>query len=371
MNLTIEEIQELQNKMDNKLPLEAMKKLFSMLPEGFSPQMILPMLSDAAKGISENASVEEIVKTVSGKMRKASAPPENPAADSKRIVRDYFDTLLVEMRLMDSVEPSTEAEFFGCKFSSPIMNAALSHLGTFHPDWDGPMEKYAEAALKANVLHWVGMIENDQFEQIMKIGAKTVRIVKPYKDEDKIISQLEQAGELGAVAVGMDIDHTFTKTGNIDVVIGEEMAVKSSWQLLEYSKIAKLPFVIKGVLSVHDAVKCAEIGASAIVVSHHGGRIPYAAAPVQVLPDIIREVGSLMTIIVDCGIESGYDAYKAMALGADGVSVGTHLIPVIQNGTADDVAGRINEMTAELKGMMAYTGVKDCSSFDPSVIHRR
>ena len=237
MNLTINQIQELQDKMENKLPLEALEKLFSMLPEGFSPQMILPMLSDAAKGISENASVEEIIKTVSIRMRKASAPPENPAADSKKIVRDYFDSLLVEMRLMDSVEPSTEAEFFGYKFSSPIMNAALSHLGTFHPDWDGPMEKYAKAALKAGVLHWVGMIENDQFEQIMKVGAKTVRNVKPYKDEEKIVSQLEQAEKLGAVAVGMDIDHTFTKSGNIDVVIGEEMAVKSSRQLLEYSKI--------------------------------------------------------------------------------------------------------------------------------------
>lgn len=47
------------------------------------------------------------------------------------------------------------------------------------------------------------------------------------------------------------------------------------------------------------------------------------------------------------------------------------MLPIIQKGTADDVAERISEMTAELRGMMANTGVKDCCSFDPTVIHRR
>ena len=77
-----------------------------------------------------------------------------------------------------------------------------------------------------------------------------------------------------------------------------------------------------------------------------------------------------MPVFVDCGICGGMDAYKALALGATAVSVGNHLIPVLKKGGAQAVADRINAMTDELKGAMAYTGVKDMNSFDPTVIHR-
>ena len=75
-------------------------------------------------------------------------------------------------------------------------------------------------------------------------------------------------------------------------------------------------------------------------------------------------------MFVDCGIESGMDAYKCLALGAKAVSVGRHLMPLLKNG-ADAVAGRINEMTAELAGIMARTGVSALDKMDETVIHRR
>ncbi len=77
-----------------------------------------------------------------------------------------------------------------------------------------------------------------------------------------------------------------------------------------------------------------------------------------------------MVIFVDCGVASGLDAYKAMALGATAVSVGTHLIPFTARG-AEAVAEEIRAMSMELRGFMASTGVKDTNSFDPSVIHKK
>jgi isopentenyl diphosphate isomerase/L-lactate dehydrogenase-like FMN-dependent dehydrogenase len=91
--------------------------------------------------------------------------------------------------------------------------------------------------------------------------------------------------------------------------------------------------------------------------------------PLFVLPDIVKAVGHKMDIFVDCGILSGSDAYKAMALGAKAVSVGIHLIPFVKQG-AEAVANRINDMTAEMKGIMAHTGVKDVKSFDAGVVYR-
>ena len=295
--------------------------------------------------------------------------PVNPAS-SKEITRAYFDSLLLEMRLMDSDVPNTEFELYGKKFKTPIMTAALSHIGTFNPDMPNGMVQSAQGATATGAVHWIGMGSDEEFEAVIAAGAPTIRIIKPYADEEKIYGMIRCAEKNGAIAVGMDIDHMFDLKGNKDICMGEEMEIKSSAKLQEYIKSTNLPFIIKGVLSVRDAKKCAEIGAQGIVVSHHGGRLNYAVPPLYVLPDIVKAVGGKMPIFVDCGICSGMDAYKALALGATAVSVGNHLIPYIKKGGADAVAERIQAMTDELKGAMAYTGVKTVKDFDATVIHR-
>ncbi len=295
--------------------------------------------------------------------------PVNPAS-SKEITRAYFDSLLLEMRLMDSNIPSTEVEIYGKKFNTPIMTAALSHIGTFNPDMPNGMIQYAQGAEAVGALHWIGMGSDEEFEAVIATGAPTIRIIKPYADENKIYGMIRCAEKNGAIAVGMDIDHMFDLKGNQDICMGEEMEIKSSAKLKEYIDSTDLPFIIKGVLSVRDAVKCVEIGAKGIVVSHHGGRLNYAVPPLYVLPDIVKAVGDKMPVFVDCGICSGMDAYKALALGATAVSVGNHLIPYISNGGARAVAERIISMTNELKGAMAYTGVKTVKDFDSTVLHR-
>lgn len=302
-------------------------------------------------------------------MQVKSQQLTNPAS-SKEITRAYFDSLLLEMRLMDSDVPNTEFTLYGKKFATPIMTAALSHLGVYKPGETCGIIQYVEGAKKADAVHWIGMGSDEEFEAVAAVGAPTIRIIKPYADEEKIDRQIRCAEANGALAVGMDIDHMFDHKGNWDVCVGEQMEVKSSAKLKEFIESTKLPFVIKGVLSVHDAVKCAEIGARGIVVSHHGGRLSYAVPPLYVLPEIVKAVGDKMPVFVDCGICSGMDAYKALALGATAVSVGNHLMPYMTEGGAEAVANRIKEMTDELKGVMAYTGVKSVEEFDASVIHR-
>lgn len=294
----------------------------------------------------------------------------NPAS-SKDVTRAYFDSLLLEERLMDSVVPNTEFELYGRRFRTPVMTAALSHIGTFNPDMPNGMVQYAQGAAEAGAVHWIGMGSDEEFEAVVATGAPTIRIIKPYADEEKIFGQIRCAEKNGALAVGMDIDHMFDLKGNPDICVGEEMSIKSSADLRRYIESTELPFVVKGVLSVHDAVKCAEIGVQGIVVSHHGGRLNYAVPPLYILPEIIKAVGDKMPVFVDCGICSGMDAYKALALGATAVSVGVHLIPYIRQGGAQAVAERITAMTEEMKGVMAYTGVADLRSFDATVMHRR
>ena len=81
--------------------------------------------------------------------------------------------------------------------------------------------------------------------------------------------------------------------------------------------------ILKGVLSVDDVVKAAEIGADAVALSNHGGRqLDWAVAPLDVLPEARRAVSDRLAFFVDGGIRRGSDALKAMALGADAVLVG-------------------------------------------------
>ena len=295
-----------------------------------------------------------------------------------KITRDFFDSLLLESRYLDSDLATTELEIFGERFSTPIMTAALSHLGSmgrkgadFIQDAAlNGMIVYAEAAARSNTLHWVGMGEDKELEDIIATGAKTIKVVKPHADNAEVLRKINHAVKAGCIAVGMDIDHAFNGSGGYDNIFGLEMRPKSTAEIAEFVQAAGVPFVVKGVLSVRDAEKCAKAGCAGIVVSHHHGMMDYNVPPLLILEDIIKAVGKDMDIFVDCGIVSGMDAYKCLALGAKAVSVGRHLMPLLKQGP-EAVSGRINEMTAELASVMARTGVKNLDEMDPSVIHRR
>ena len=284
-----------------------------------------------------------------------------------KITRDYFDSLLLETRYVDAAVPTTGMKLFGTDFATPIMTAALSHLDNVTP---GGMKIYAKAAAVCNAVHWVGMGGEEELENIVSTGAKTIKIIKPYADNKLITRKIAHAVKAGCIAVGMDIDHSFDSHGGYDNVFGMPMKAKTAEELAGFVEEAGIPFIVKGVLSVADAEKSVRAGCAGIVVSHHHGMMPYSVAPLMVLPDIVKAVGKEIPVFVDCGIESGYDAYKCLALGAKAVSVGRHLMPLLNQG-AGAVAERIREMNGELAGMMARTGVADLGRMDPCVIHRR
>ena len=288
------------------------------------------------------------------------------AGDSNRITREYFDSILLEARYWDSDLPSTDVTLFGRRFETPIATAALSHLDRVCP---GGAAKMAAEALAAGALHFTGMGNEAELEALIKTGAATVKIIKPLEEDTAVFRKIEHACQSGAAAVGMDIDHAFSASGGYDNVLGLQMHAKTSRQLREYVKASSLPFVVKGVLSVRDAEVCMEAGVGGIVVSHHHGIMPSAVPPLMLLPEIVKVTGHRIPVFVDCGVESGIDAFKALALGADAVCVGRHLMPYLKEDGA--VAARLREMTGELRSVMARTGAASPRDIDPAVLHFR
>ena len=300
------------------------------------------------------------------------AVPKGPdPGDANRITRAYLDSLLLEERLIDAVLPRLDCEFFGERFDSPIMPAAFSHLIAFGEGRETGMVEYARACRALNILNWVGMMEDGEFQSILDTGARTVRIVKPYADRERLLGQLRYAAAHGAAAVGLDIDHSFDGKGGCDLVFGEPMAPLSAAELAALVRATDLPFVVKGVLSVRDAKKCADCGVKGILVSHHHGRLPYAVPPLALLPEIAQALrGSGVQIIVDCHMDTGYDAYKALALGADGVCVGRAMLPALRKDGVQGAVGKLREMNGELLGAMSYTGVGSLRDMDPGALRR-
>ena len=154
-----------------------------------------------------------------------------------------------------------------------------------------------------------------------------------------------------------------------DICVGEEMAAQTQDMLASYISSSKLPFVVKGVLSVADALKCAEAGASAIIVSHHHGRVPYAVPPMMILPEIKKALaGRNVQIFVDCGIASGADVYKALALGADAAAVGRSMLPGLEKEGVSGVKNFIRNVTDELRFIMSSSGFANVPDINDSAL---
>ena len=296
----------------------------------------------------------------------------NPA-DANQATRRFLDNIMIEQRLIGADIADLTMQLFGETFSSPIMMPAFSHLNKVNEEGRTPMQEYAAAAKELNIVNWVGMEPDEIYKTIAEEGAKTIRIIKPFADKEVIREQMKFAEELGALAVGVDIDHAFGPDGEYDVVDGITMHPLTEEDIKAFKAEATVPFIIKGVLSASDALACQRAGVDAIVVSHHHGRMPFAIPPLQVLPEIIEALGenNTMKIFVDCSIDDGRDAYKALAMGADAVSVGRGMMPGLMKDGRAGVVEKVTRMNQELAELMEYTGVHTLADMDPSVLWER
>ncbi len=281
--------------------------------------------------------------------------------DSVQIARMYMDSLLVEGRIVGADRPDTTLRLLGETFETPIMTAALSHLD---------LVSMAEGAKQAGAFVSIGMGGNEELGAVLATGAKVMKIIKPYADEMEVISRLEYAEANGAAAVGMALEHAVNVDDAEDsIVTGIPMKHPTPAELEKYIRHTKLPFFIKGALSVQDALRCRDLGAAGLILSHHNGLMRYAVPPVMILPEIRGAVGRDLILIADGGMESGFDAFKALARGADAVTMGKALMDPLKKNGAEGVREILLKATGQLRAMMIRTGTKDLKHMDPSVIH--
>ena len=203
-------------------------------------------------------------------------------------------------------------------------------------------------------------------QALRKSGGCGVPTIKPW-NIDTIKEKMAEAKASGCFAVAMDVDAAglpFLK--NMTPPAGS----KSVEELAEIEQLAERPFIVKGVMTVKGALKAKQAGAAAIVVSNHGGRVlDQCPATAEVLPEIAAALkGTGVKVLVDGGIRTGVDVFKALALGADGVLICRPFVTAVYGGGAEGVKCYIDKLAGELADTMQMCGAHTLAEITPDMV---
>lgn len=258
-------------------------------------------------------------------------------------------------------EPDTQFSFFDHLLSAPLMAAPMTALGIQTDGKLGDVE-WAESVVfgsrKSGIIPWTGdgpdpVHFQSGLDALWKSGTQGVPVIKP-RENKAIFEYIKRAEEAKAIAIGIDID----AAGIINMKLrGQPVEPKGKNQLQEIIHSTTLPVILKGIMTIDEAVLAEEVGAAGIVISNHGGRVlDHTPGTAEVLPEIASQVSGKMMVIVDGGVRSGVDILKMLALGADAVLIGRPLLIGAAGGGAEGVSLILNKYIAEMKGAMTLTG---------------
>ncbi|MDO4313868.1 MAG: alpha-hydroxy-acid oxidizing protein [Eubacteriales bacterium] len=299
-----------------------------------------------------------------GRACKNTIPGPGAKGVGDTAIRNYdkWKEIRVQMdTLTENKSVDTSLELFGRNFEYPFFAGPVGAVNLHYGDKYDDMAYnniLVSACADAGIAAFTGDGTNPEVMKaataaIKEKGGVGIPTVKPW-NYDTVYEKLEMVKSAGAFAVAMDIDAAglpFLK--NMTPPAGS----KSVEELKAIVDAAGVPFVVKGIMTVKGALKAKRAGASAIVVSNHGGRVlDQCPATAEVLSDIANAVGGSMKILVDGGIRSGVDVFKALALGADAVLIARPFVTAVYGGEEEGVRTYVEKIAGELKDTMAMCG---------------
>jgi 4-hydroxymandelate oxidase len=275
---------------------------------------------------------------------------------------DAWQKVFVNMdTICSNAAPDTSFKLFGHDFALPVFTAPIGALPMHYSD---AYDDFAyndiliPTAVECGSASFTGdgvdpEIMKRSAAAMAKVGGIGIPTIKPWNNE-AVFEKLDVLNELGIFAAAMDIDGAglpFLKAMNPNAGSKPVADLKA---VIDY---AKMPFIIKGIMTVAGAQKAVEAGAAGIVVSNHGGRVlGQTRATADVLPEIAEAVAGKCVIFVDGGIRTGVDVFKALALGADAVLIGRPFVPAVYGGEAEGAKLLFAKLKAELVDTMTMCG---------------
>ncbi len=315
--------------------------------------------------------------TCNGLACKNTVPGPGAKGIGTGFIRNYqkWQELCVNMDTICENKPvDTAFELFGHKVALPVFAAPVGAMTLHYGDKYDDLQYndiLVPACAAAGIAAFTGDGTNPAVmkaaaEALKKNGGCGIPTIKPW-NMDTVREKMALVKAADPFAIAMDIDAAglpFLK--NLQPPAGS----KTVEELKEIAAMAGKPFILKGIMTVRGARKALEAGASGIVVSNHGGRVlDQCPSTAEVLPAIADAVGGRMTILVDGGIRTGMDVFKALALGADAVLIGRPFVNMVYGGGAEGVQLYVDKLKAELADTMAMCGAHCLADIDRSMIY--
>ncbi|MGM9618965.1 MAG: alpha-hydroxy-acid oxidizing protein [Oscillospiraceae bacterium] len=266
-------------------------------------------------------------------------------------------------------------ELFGRSFALPVfagpVGAMKLHYGEKYDDLTYN-DILVSATEKAGIAAFTGdgtnpAVFEGAVEAIRRSSGAGIPTVKPW-DMKTMFAKLEAARAADPIAIAMDID-----AAGLPFLQGltPPAGSKTVEELREIAQYAGKPFILKGIMTVKGAEKALAAGASAIVVSNHGGRVlDQCPATAEVLEEIAAAVGDKLTVLVDGGIRTGVDVFKALALGARGVLIARPYVTAVYGGGEEGVRLYTEKLAAELADTMRMCGVHSLGEITRDTVRR-
>jgi L-lactate dehydrogenase (cytochrome) len=337
-------------------------------------------------------------------------------------VSDFNDIRLRQRIAVDMTNRSLATQMVGQDVAMPTALAPVGLLGMQSADGE---IKAARAAEKAGVPFTLSTMSICSIEDVAENTTKPFWFqVYTLKDNDFMSRLMQRAkdAECSALVITVDLQmlgqrHKDLKNGlsappKLTVKSVANMMTKVTWGLemlgtkrrffgnivghaegvsdpsslsswtaeafdhsLDWDRIKQLmdmwggKVILKGILDVEDAVKAAEVGADAIVVSNHGGRqLDGALSSIRMLEPIVQAVGDRVEVWLDSGVRSGQDVLKAVALGAKGVMLGRSFVYGLGAMGEKGVTTALDVIGKELDTSMALCGHRDINEVDRSIL---
>ncbi|MFW5488118.1 MAG: alpha-hydroxy-acid oxidizing protein [Desulfovibrio sp.] len=286
-----------------------------------------------------------------------------------------LDEVTFNMRLLhNAAQPDTRLKLLGYDLSLPVLAAPIGGV-SFNMGDKITEEEYISAIVDGcaarGVIGCTGdgvpdFIHEAGLQAVKNQNGRGIPFIKPWEDEE-LDQKLTKCMDAGAKVVGIDIDAagliTLRKMGR---PVGPRPA--EDWKaVMEHFPV---DFIFKGIMTPDEARQAIDMGAAAIVVSNHGGRVlDYAPGTARVLPRIAEAVRNQIPVIVDGGIRTGGDVLKMLALGADAVMIGRPFSVAAVGGLEQGVTAYLDLLLEQLTQTMVLTGCPDLASANGSILH--
>jgi isopentenyl diphosphate isomerase/L-lactate dehydrogenase-like FMN-dependent dehydrogenase len=312
-----------------------------------------------------------------------------------RANREAFTRWVIKPRPMSGVtDPKTHTEVLGIPLGVPIITAPFGGDALFFSEGHLAVARANASLGTVSIVPEVGSFS---YEEVAAAAPAAARIAQlhPFESFDHVVPRIKAAGyDVLCVTVdcpmmgfrtrnrmarfGFDPaiwsgNVTSDRTPNVASTYGNKIIPDWTWDDLATATARHgLPWIAKGILTASAAQAALHAGASAILVSNHGGRqVDPAPASLDALPEVVAAVGGQVPVLLDSGVRTGSDVFLALALGASAVVIGRLAAYGLAAAGEHGVRRTIELLAEELRTLMVLAGVPDLAALTSDTVARR